>query len=127
VGTIWGLPLAFALSHFPLGIALGVLVVLTIGAIWVAGRSAALMGRKDPAAIVIDEIIGMALTLLGLPFTPVAVVWGFILFRLLDIAKPFPVGWLDRRLSGGIGIVADDVAAGLIANIILRVLLVWIL
>lgn len=84
------------------------------------------MGRKDPGAIVIDEVVGMAVALLGLPLTPATIIGGFILFRLLDIIKPFPVGWLDRRLSGGTGIVADDVAAGIIANLILRVLLVWV-
>jgi phosphatidylglycerophosphatase A len=125
VGSLWGVPLAFALSHLPLGIATGILIVLMIGSIWVAGRSEALMGGKDPGAIVIDEVVGMAVALLGLPFAPATVIWGFILFRLLDIAKPFPIGWLDRRLNGGVGIVADDVAAGIFANLILRVLLVF--
>lgn len=126
VGSIWGLPIAFVLSQFPLGFASGILIALSVGAIWVAGRAAALMGRKDPGAIVIDEVVGMAVALLGLPLTPATIIGGFILFRLLDIIKPFPVGWLDRRLSGGTGIVADDVAAGIIANLILRVLLVWV-
>lgn len=125
VGSIWGLPLAFALTQLPLSLASGILIALSVGAIWVAGHSATLMGRKDPGAIVIDEVVGMAVALLGLPFTPATILLGFILFRLLDITKPFPVGWLDRRLSGGVGIVADDVAAGIMVNLILRVLLFW--
>jgi phosphatidylglycerophosphatase A len=65
-------------------------------------------------------------TLLGLPFTVATACWGFVLFRLLDIAKPYPIGWLDRHLKGGLGIVADDVAAGVIANLTLRLILIWV-
>jgi phosphatidylglycerophosphatase A len=126
MGTLWGLPISFGLSYMPAAAALPVVAAMTAGAIWVAGRSAALMGSKDPSAIVIDEVIGMIVTLLALPFTATTVVLGFILFRLLDIAKPFPIGWLDRRFSGGLGIVADDVAAGVVANMVLRVMLIWI-
>jgi phosphatidylglycerophosphatase A len=125
LGTLWGLPIAFGLTYTPFGIALLIAAVLTVVAIWTAGRCARLMGAKDPGAIVIDEVAGMVAALLGLPFTATTALWGFGLFRLLDIAKPFPIGWLDRRLNGGLGIVADDVAAGVIANLILRIMLIW--
>jgi phosphatidylglycerophosphatase A len=123
---LWGLPIALALTRTPFGIGLLITALLTAFAIWAAGRCADLMGIKDPGAIVIDEVAGMVVALLGLPFSVTTACWGFALFRLLDIAKPFPIGWLDRRLSGGLGIVADDVAAGVIANLILRLLLIWI-
>ena len=89
-------------------------------AVWVAHHAERIMGTKDPGAIVIDEVVGMLVACLGLSLTPASAVILFILFRLFDILKPFPVGWLDRRLSGGVGIVADDVAAGILANLVYR-------
>ena len=62
----------------------------------------------------------MMVTFTGLPFDPTTIVFGFILFRILDILKPFPIRYLDKRISGGFGVVADDVAAGIIANLLLR-------
>jgi phosphatidylglycerophosphatase A len=125
LGTLWGLPIAFTLSRLPQGAAFLVTAAMLAAAVWVAGSAAQMMDAKDPGAIVVDEIVGMVVTLLALPFTAVTAVLGFVLFRLLDIAKPFPIGWLDRRLSGGIGIVADDVAAGVAANLVLRIILIW--
>jgi len=74
---------------------------------------------------VIDEVLGMFLSLLGLPFGPVVAVVGFLLFRLFDIVKPYPAKALEH-LPGGLGIMADDVAAGIYANLLLRIgFLVW--
>ena len=73
--------------------------------------------------MVIDEVAGMVLTLFGLAPNVGTIAFGFALFRVLDILKPFPIGWLDQKLSGGIGIVADDVAAGIVANLILQTIL----
>ena len=92
-------------------------------AIWISGAAAKTLQRRDPGCIVIDEIAGMVVTFIGLPFTLTTAVLGFILFRLLDILKPFPIRTLDQRLSGGLGIVADDVVAGIFANTIVRILL----
>ena len=71
-------------------------------------------------AIVIDEISGMMLSLVGLPFNPISAAAGFVIFRLLDIFKPFPIRSVEKKFSGGTGIVLDDLAAGVITNIILR-------
>jgi phosphatidylglycerophosphatase A len=73
---------------------------------------------------VIDEVIGFLITMTWLPMTWQAYLAGFLLFRVLDIFKPFPIGYLDEKVPGGLGVVADDVAAGMIANIILQVVLV---
>jgi phosphatidylglycerophosphatase A len=71
--------------------------------------------------IVIDEIAGILIACLGVALTAASAIIIFILFRLFDVFKPFPVGWLDRHLTGGIGIVADDVAAGILAGIVYHV------
>ena len=91
-------------------------------AIWLADASEKLIKKKDPGCIVIDEIAGMLVTLAGLPFNFFTVVVGFVLFRLLDIFKPFPIRYLERKIPGGAGIVVDDIVAGIIANITLRII-----
>ncbi len=123
LGSLIGLALCFLLAGIQLPPAI-ILAVLFIGfAIWIAHAAEKTLKKKDPGCIVIDEVAGMVVTLIGLPFNLTTAVIGFIIFRILDILKPFPIRTLDKRLAGGIGIVADDVVAGIFANIILRVLL----
>jgi len=120
-GTLLGLPLAFVLSKVSWIGSLAIMLALILAAVWSAGEAARHLGDKDPGCIVIDEIAGMAVALLGMPFTPVNCLAGFILFRLFDIVKPPPVRQLDRNLGGGWGIVLDDIAAGVLTNIVLRI------
>ncbi|MFC1876037.1 phosphatidylglycerophosphatase A [Thermodesulfobacteriota bacterium] len=122
-GTLAGLPICWLLSGIDPWISF-ILILLTVPfAVWIAGEAEKILGKKDPGAIVIDEIVGMALTLAGLPFNATTAGLGFILFRVLDITKPFPIRFLERRFKGGTGIVLDDMAAGIIANITLRIIL----
>jgi phosphatidylglycerophosphatase A len=79
-------------------------------------------GGHDRPEIVIDEVLGFLITMTWLPMTWQAYVFGFVLFRFLDILKPFPIGYIDKKIPGGVGVVADDVLAGLIANIALQYL-----
>lgn len=79
---------------------------------------------EDSSTIVIDEVLGMIITMVWLPLTWQSFLFGFILFRFLDIVKPFPIGFLDRKIEGGLGVVVDDIAAGIIANLILQLILV---
>ena len=123
LGSLIGLALCFLLAGIQLPPAI-ILAVLFIGfAVWIAHAAEKTLKKKDPGCIVIDEVAGMVVTLIGLPFNLTTAVIGFIIFRILDILKPFPIRTLDKRLAGGIGIVADDVVAGIFANIILRLLL----
>jgi phosphatidylglycerophosphatase A len=75
---------------------------------------------SDHPAIVWDEVIGMALTLLAVPLTWPQYLLGFALFRLFDIVKPWPVGALDRQVGGGLGVMLDDIAAGVLAGVTLQ-------
>lgn len=122
-GSLLGLPLcyAFAKIHLPLAI-LGVISLVAV-AIWIAQLAETITRQKDPGKIVIDEIAGMVVTLLGIPFHLTSVVIGFVIFRGLDILKPFPIRTLESRVSGGAGVVIDDVAAGIYGNIIVRLIL----
>ena len=84
--------------------------------IWAAERYMAAVGIHDPTAVVIDEIAGQWLTLAIAPLDPFAYAAGFVLFRVFDVLKPWPVSWLDRRVSGGFGVMIDDIGAALYAG-----------
>lgn len=87
--------------------------------VWAAGIAERVLGRTDPGEVVADEVAGFMVTLYLLPLSWPYLAGGFLLFRLLDIAKPFPIRRIER-IQGGAGVILDDVAAGLIANLILR-------
>ena len=122
-GTLTALPLCYLLSICSSGGGAVIIIAFILLAIWLADSSEKLINKKDPGCIVIDEIAGMLVTLAGLPFNFFTVVMGFLLFRLLDIFKPFPIRYLERKIPGGAGIVIDDLVAGIIANITLRIIL----
>ena len=125
-GSLIGLLLAFALTGIPLVLAILCTLLFIIFSVCVADAAEKILKQNDPGCIVIDEIAGMMVSLTGLPFNPITIALGFIVFRILDILKPFPIRHLDKRIPGGLGVVADDVAAGFITNLLLRGLLIFI-
>jgi len=122
-GSLLGLPLCFILSKINLWVSILFLVIFVSLAIWVCNKAQQLIQEKDPGCIVIDEISGMMLSLTGIPFNLISASAGFVIFRLLDIFKPFPIRAIEKKIPGGAGIVLDDIAAGIISNIILRIVL----
>ncbi|GEO82716.1 phosphatidylglycerophosphatase A family protein [Pararhodospirillum oryzae] len=109
----WGLMWAFG----PWGLGVATVLVTVLG-IWACNAHVRRTGEQDPGRIVIDEVAGQWLTLLPAPLDPVSYLIGFALFRLFDITKPWPVGALDRGLKGGLGIMLDDIAAGVYAGVL---------
>lgn len=99
---------------------LAVLAAVFVLGFFAAGSAEKILDRPDAGAIVIDEFLGMFITLTLAPAHPAAWLLGFIFFRIFDIAKPFPVSWFDQHIHGGIGIMMDDVIAGLYALISLQ-------
>jgi len=87
-----------------------------------AGSAEKILDRADAGPIVIDEFLGMFITLTLAPDHPASWILGFLLFRIFDILKPFPVSWFDQRIHGGIGIMMDDVVAGMYALASLQLL-----
>ena len=126
-GSILGLGLCFILAGLKLPLAVVCIVLFIALAVRIAAEAEILLKQKDPGCIVIDEIAGMAVTFVGLPFNLTTALIGFIIFRILDISKPFPIRTLDKRVSGGVGIVIDDVVAGIFANLLLRLIYVFFL
>ena len=122
-GTVFGILLCFFLSKIDFSIAVLLMLIFILCAIWIANEAEKILKTEDPGCIVIDEIAGIILTLSGLPFNITSVALGFLVFRALDIWKPYPIRLLENKFSGGIGIVLDDVAAGILSNLILRFLL----
>ena len=120
-GSVLGLPLCFFLSKIDFSIAVLLTLIFILFAIWIANEAEKILNTEDPGCIVIDEIAGIILTLFGLPFNITSVTVGFLVFRALDIWKPFPIRLLENKFSGGIGIVLDDVVAGIFSNLILRI------
>ncbi len=122
-GTLAGIPLFWlfdALSSRSLLLYAVSFIVLVLGSCRLAGKAEDLLCEHDSGKIVIDEIAGYVAATLLLGFTWVNVVAAFLLFRLLDIVKPFPANYIDRNLPRGYGIVLDDIVAGFYANLILR-------
>jgi len=119
-GTIIGLPICFLISR--LDMLLGVIgaILFILFAIGIAGAAEKVLKKKDAGEIVIDEIAGLIVTFVGMPFNLKTAIAGFILFRAFDIFKPFPIRFFDKKVAGGPGVVLDDVLAGLYANLILR-------
>ncbi|MBU1168059.1 MAG: phosphatidylglycerophosphatase A [Proteobacteria bacterium] len=126
-GTLVGIPLYFILSFLNTPTLLPYLCLVTIAliifAIWIADQAVTILQVEDPGCVVIDEIAGFVVTMIGIGFTLQSVIFAFLLFRFFDILKPFPVKYLEENIPGGAGVVLDDVAAGIMANICLRMLL----
>lgn len=121
-GSLAALPLAAFLMLAGPFVHMGACVLLLPLSILAAEAYERRHGTHDSSEIVIDEVLGMCITLTWLPFSWQSFVFGFVLFRLLDILKPFPISYLDRKVQGGVGVVVDDVLAGILANIALQAL-----
>jgi len=119
-GSLAALSLCLLISSMPISVAAAFVAALLLFSAWIAQCAQKIFGRKDPPEVVVDEICGMAVTMLALPFTPVFVVGGFALFRGFDILKPFPIRWIDEHVPGGLGILLDDIVAGIFANALMR-------
>lgn len=121
-GTLVGIPLFFIFSLLPWPLYLFLLAFFTGAAVYVAQAAEKLFAKKDAPSIVIDEITGFLWTMFYVSPTLAGVLGGFLLFRLFDIAKPFPMRSIQDKLPGGYGIVGDDVMAGIYGNLVLQIL-----
>ncbi len=117
VGSLGGV-LLFALAVkwvTCLPLYLGAIVLLFALGVWAASAIEKEKGAKDPGIIVIDEVVGMMITYIAVPFSLKYLLIGFVLFRILDILKPFPANTCEKKIPGGWGVMLDDVVSGLYA------------
>ena len=121
-GSLVGLLLFFLLHTLSIATYLAAVAVLFIVGSFAAGEAEKILDNNDPGVVVIDEIVGMLITMIAVPATPLLMFIGFILFRIFDIVKPFPVNFFDQHFHGGLGIMLDDAVAGIYSLIILQLL-----
>jgi phosphatidylglycerophosphatase A len=124
-GTVVGIPVYILFSYFYWPVHLLSIIALSFLAVFVSQEAERLFREKDPSRVVIDEIAGFQFTMFLVTPTVVHVLLGFILFRIFDITKPFPIRFCERKLPGGYGVVGDDVVAGIYASIVLQLLILF--
>ncbi len=126
VGTLWGVLIAYLISGAGPRIQALFIIAVFAASIYLAGEASRVFGKKDPSEITCDEVSGVLLAFFLIPFTAFNAILVFLLFRFFDILKPYPVGLIDSRVGGGLGVVLDDIAAGIYANISAQIVL-WFL
>ncbi|HVN86942.1 MAG TPA: phosphatidylglycerophosphatase A [Candidatus Binatia bacterium] len=127
-GSLAAIPLFWffdALTNASPVISVVVFVALVAGACWIADRADRYLQEHDSHKIVIDEVAGYVAATLFLPVTWKTALAAFFIFRVLDVIKPFPAGYIDANVAGGPGVVLDDVVSGIYSNLFVRALL-WI-
>ena len=123
VGTLAAIPLYLLMSRLhPMAYLLVTLASVVLG-VYLCERTSKALGAHDHAAIVWDEFAGFFITMLFVPVSLITVILGFCLFRIFDIFKPWPASVIDTRLKGGLGVMLDDVVAGIYAMLVLQIYL----
>lgn len=122
MGTLAAIPFYLLLVQLPLPLYLVALVVACIVGVKICQVTSDDMGVHDHGSIVWDEFAGFWITMLVVPVLNLSaydwkwLLTGFVLFRFFDMVKPWPIGWLDKRVHGGLGIMLDDIVAGVMAG-----------
>ncbi len=112
-GSVLGLLLSLPTAYMSKYMAITWLCSLTLLSFYCCRQTYAKLGQKDHKAIVCDEVIGMMFTYMFIPLNIKRAFWGFVIFRCLDIIKPGPIGWMEDKRLGYVGVMADDIVAGL--------------
>ena len=119
-GTLAALPIYWLMQGLPLITYISIVVLAFIAGIWICQKSAEWLGKDDPSAVVWDEIVGYLITMIAAPAGWQWMVIGFVLFRFFDILKPWPINLADKAIHGGLGIMVDDVIAGIFSLVVIQ-------
>ena len=125
-GTLVAIPFFLVLSQFSVINYSVIVAIMFVVGIWFCSYTSSALGVHDHKAIVWDEVVGYLITMFMVPPTLLTIGVGFALFRLFDIWKPWPINLLDKNIHGGLGIMLDDVLAGVYALVILHFVLKWL-
>ncbi|HSW69007.1 MAG TPA: phosphatidylglycerophosphatase A [Gammaproteobacteria bacterium] len=121
-GTLAAIPFYLLFSYLPLAVYIFLVVLIALGSMWLCERVSREIKVKDHQGMCLDEIVGFLVTMTGAPHGLIWIVLGFILFRIFDIWKPWPINFVDKHVSGGFGMILDDVLAGILSLVILKFL-----
>ncbi len=124
-GTLAAIPLYLLIQPLSLLYYLSITLVTLVVGFYLCEQTAKALGVHDHGGIVWDEIVGFFITMIAVPFDWKWIVAGFILFRFFDIVKPWPIKWIDAKVSGGVGIMLDDVLAGIFSLIGLHLIIMF--
>ena len=116
LGSVAAIPIWLLLSQLSQPFIITAIVASAVVGVAICGRAATQLGVHDHGGIVWDEFVGLWITMAFLPSNYVMLLVGFLLFRFFDIVKPWPLSWLDQKVSGGLGIMLDDIVAGVAAG-----------
>lgn len=122
VGTLVAVPIWYAASYLPFITYLCLLYAAVVAGTYICGRASAQLGVHDHSGIVWDEWVGFWIAMAAVTPSWLSLLLGFSLFRIFDILKPWPISWIDKNIDGGIGIMLDDILAGLMTAALLAIL-----
>jgi phosphatidylglycerophosphatase A len=125
LGTLAAIPVYWLFMQAGVVVYSALTLAVIIAGVWICDQAAKKLGEHDFGGIVWDEIAGYLITMALVPMSWQTMLAGFVLFRWLDIVKPWPIKWADRRVQGGLGIMLDDVLAGVIAGLLLLLSIQW--
>jgi len=122
VGTLAAIPFYLLIMYLPLSVYIAVTIVAAVAGIWICQSATQAIGQDDHGSIVWDEFVGFWITMIAAPKGLLWLLAGFLIFRVFDIIKPWPIRWLDRYVKGGLGIMVDDVLAGVFGLAVMQAL-----
>ena len=125
MGTLVAIPMYWLIADLGLSTYLLITLFAMILGVYLCGATARALGVHDHGGIVWDEIVGYFITMATVPANWVWIVTGFVLFRFFDILKPWPIRRVDRQVAGGLGIMLDDIMAGIYAWLVLQLIMLW--
>lgn len=126
IGTIVAMPFVFFMQMFGIEVFIVITLLACALGIWICGAAADQLQTHDHPGIVMDEIAGYFVTMIAAPPGWIWLALGFVLFRLFDILKPWPICLLDKKVNGGLGIMLDDILAGVFAMLILQLVVYYV-
>lgn len=121
-GTLFAIPFYLLIQHTPPLIYLAIVVILTVLSIWICDKVSKEIEVDDHQGMCLDEFIGFFVTMFAAPHGWIWIVIGFILFRIFDIWKPFPIRYIDEKIHGGFGMILDDVCAGIYSCLLIHII-----
>ncbi len=127
MGTLAVIPFYYYASALSFEYYLALCLFVSLIGIYICGKSAKLLKAHDHPGIVWDEFAGFLITMIAVPLSWQNIILGFILFRIFDIFKPWPISWLDKHVDGGLGIMLDDIVAGLFSLACLHLVINYLL